>query len=87
MNTAIIILNYNDFTTTKEMIEQIKDYKILNHIIIVDNCSTDDSYNILKKEEKNNIEVIKTKSNNGYASGNNYGIKYAINKSTLSVRI
>ena len=80
MNTAIIILNYNDFTTTKEMIEQIKDYKILNHIIIVDNCSTDDSYNILKKEEKNNIEVIKTKSNNGYASGNNYGIKYAINK-------
>ena len=61
MNTAIIILNYNDFTTTKEMIEQIKDYKILNHIIIVDNCSTDDSYNILKKEEKNNIEVIKTR--------------------------
>ena len=80
MNTAIIILNYNDFTTTKEMIEQIKDYKILNHIIIVDNCSTDDSYNMLKKEEKNNIEVIKTKSNKGYASGNNFGIKYAINK-------
>ena len=80
MDTAIIILNYNDSTTTKEMIEQIKDYKTLNHIIIVDNCSTDDSYNILKKEEKNNIEVIKTKKNNGYASGNNYGIKHAINK-------
>ena len=80
MKTSIIILNYNDLETTREMIDQIKDYKVINHIIIVDNCSTDNSYKELKKEEKNNIEIIKTDNNKGYAYGNNYGIKYAINK-------
>ena len=80
MKTAIVILNYNDSDTTIEMIKQIKNYKILDNIIVVDNNSTDDSYNILKKEEKNNIDIIKTDDNKGYAYGNNYGIKYAIKK-------
>ncbi len=80
MSTAIIILNYNDSDTTLRMIKQIKKYKVLDYIVIVDNCSTDNSYEILKKEEKENIDVIKTEKNNGYASGNNYGIKYAIEK-------
>ncbi len=80
MKTAIVILNYNDSDTTIEMINQIKDYSIIDNIIIVDNNSTDSSYERLKKEEKNNIEIIKTDDNKGYAYGNNYGIKYAINK-------
>ena len=76
MKTGIVILNYNDYNTTCEMIEQIKDYKCLNHILIVDNKSTDRSYSKLKKLEKKNIEVIKTDENKGYAYGNNFGIKY-----------
>lgn len=73
---GIVILNYNDSDTTINMINQIKDYNCLNKILIVDNSSTDNSYKILKKYEKNNIEIIKTKENSGYASGNNVGIKY-----------
>ena len=80
MKTAIIILNYNDYKTTIEMINQIKDYKVLNNIIIVDNNSNDNSYEILKEYEKDNIEIVKTDDNKGYAYGNNYGIKYAIDK-------
>lgn len=76
MKTGIVILNYNDFETTKWMLEQIKDYKCLNHIIVVDNNSKDNSYEILKKLENKKIKVIKTDSNKGYAYGNNYGIKY-----------
>ena len=41
MKTAIVILNYNDSDTTIEMINQIKDYSIIDNIIIVDNNSTD----------------------------------------------
>ena len=41
---GMVILNYNDYETTFDMINQIKDYKILNHIIIVDNHSTDLKY-------------------------------------------
>ena len=80
MKTAIVILNYNDFDTTSEMIKQIKDYKCLNHILIVDNKSTDRSYSKLKKLENKKIEVIKTDVNKGYAYGNNFGVKYLENK-------
>ena len=76
MKTAVVILNYNDYETTKDMIEQIKNYKCLNHILIVDNKSTDRSYSKLKKFENKKIEVIKTDENKGYAYGNNFGVRY-----------
>lgn len=78
MKNAIIILNYNDLKTTKEMINQIKDYKSLDSIVIVDNNSTDNSYENLKKLETKKIKVIKTDSNKGYAYGNNFGIRYVL---------
>ena len=76
MKTGIVILNYNDYETTYDMIEQIKNYKCLNHILIVDNKSTDRSYSKLKKLENKKIKVIKTDKNKGYAYGNNYGVRY-----------
>ncbi|MBQ9023717.1 MAG: glycosyltransferase family 2 protein [Bacilli bacterium] len=80
MKTGIVILNYNDYDTTKDMIERIKSYKCLNHILIVDNKSTDRSYSKLKKLENKNIEVIKTDDNKGYAYGNNFGVRYLDSK-------
>ena len=76
MKTAVVILNYNDYETTYNMIEQIKNYKCLNHILIVDNKSTDRSYSKLKKLENKKIKVIKTDKNKGYAYGNNFGVRY-----------
>ena len=76
MKTGIVILNYNDYESTKKMIDKIKNYKSLNHIVIVDNNSSDDSYDKLQKLKTDNIYVIKTNENKGYAYGNNYGIKY-----------
>ena len=80
MKTAIIILNYNDYETTSDMLNKIKDYKSLDLIVVVDNKSSDDSYNKLKSFENDKIKIIETKENNGYASGNNYGLKYLENK-------
>lgn len=76
---GIVILNYNDYDTTYDMVKQIKDYKILDHIVIVDNNSTDLKYDKLKKLENDKVKVIKTDENKGYAYGNNYGIKYLVN--------
>lgn len=78
MKTGIVILNYNDYETTKEMITNIKNYKSLDYIIIVDNNSDDGSYEKLKKYENKKIKVIQAKENKGYAYGNNYGIKYLV---------
>lgn len=76
MKTGIIILNYNDYENTLKIIDMIKDYKCLKKIIIVDNASTDDSFNHLKPLENNKIIIIKNKKNLGYAYGNNLGLKY-----------
>ena len=73
---AIILLNYNDYKTVIQYVNLIKNYKSINRIVIVDNCSTDDSYSKLKKYKSDKISVIKTDENKGYAYGNNYGVHY-----------
>ena len=80
MKTAIVILNYNDGSRTASLASKISDYKILDHIIIVDNCSTDDSLNVLQKTAGPHITVLSSPENGGYARGNNTGICYAIGK-------
>ena len=87
MKTAIIILNYNDLETTKNMLNLIKDYKILDLIVIVDNKSLDNSYQELKKFENSKIKVLETDKNLGYAYGNNYGLNYLENKNINNVII
>ena len=77
--TGIVILNYNDYETTIDMLNNIKDYDSLDHIVVVDNKSTDNSYEILKPYESKKIDVIQSKANKGYSYGNNVGIKHLIN--------
>ena len=40
MSFAIVVLNYNDHENTKKQIESVKDYNIIDKIIVVDNNST-----------------------------------------------
>ena len=80
MKNAIIILNYNDSENTKLLVQDIKNYKALDYIVIVDNKSTDDSLEKLKKLESGKVKLVEASQNNGYAAGNNVGIKYAIEK-------
>lgn len=74
----LIVLNYNDYKTTSKFLEIIKDYKTIDHIVVVDNNSSDDSYELLLKYKSDKIHVIKSEKNGGYSYGNNYGIKYAM---------
>lgn len=76
MKNGIVILNYNDSKNTSLILEDIKDYKVLNYIIVVDNKSTDDSVKKLKKFENDKIRIVEAFENKGYAAGNNVGIKY-----------
>lgn len=73
---GMVILNYNDYKTTTDYISKIKDYKVLDTIVIVDNNSSDNSYEKLNSLKNEKISVIKTEENKGYAYGNNYGIDY-----------
>lgn len=80
MKNTMIILNYNDFETTKKYLKMIKDYKSLDCIIVVDNNSSDRSYEKLKKFENEKIVVLRSDKNGGYGYGNNIGIKFAIKR-------
>jgi N-acetylglucosaminyl-diphospho-decaprenol L-rhamnosyltransferase len=80
MKNIFIILNYNDSATTISYLKNIKKFKNVDNIIVIDNCSTDNSLNDLYKVKSNKVEILKTNQNKGYAYGNNYGIKYAIKK-------
>ncbi|MBR0090679.1 MAG: glycosyltransferase family 2 protein [Lachnospiraceae bacterium] len=79
-HNALIVLNYNDALTTIRFIEDVRSKSCIDHIVIVDNHSSDDSYESLLHYADDKIDVIQTKSNGGYAKGNNYGVWYAINR-------
>lgn len=86
-NIALIILNYNSKEDTIKCVKNLQSFNAKYHLIVVDNCSTDNSYQDLLKEFKNqfNVDVLKTQKNDGYSAGNNYGIKFAIKNYNVSI--
>lgn len=74
---SCIILNFNDAPTTISLVERIKDYALLDYIVVVDNCSTDNSWEQLQHYKSDKIHVIQSPRNGGYGSGNNYGLRYS----------
>ena len=48
-----VVLNYNDAVTTIDFVERIKIMDSIDLIVVIDNCSTDDSYIQLKMLESN----------------------------------
>ncbi|MCI8446040.1 MAG: glycosyltransferase family 2 protein [Bacilli bacterium] len=80
MKNGMLIVNYNDYESTKKLLENIKDYKILDQVVIVDNHSTDDSLKLLKKLKDSKIIILEMKENRGYAAAINYGSRKLIEK-------
>ena len=75
----LLIINFNDYKNTKRLIENVLDFKTINRIVVLDNCSTDDSFAKLQKLTYD-VDLIKSGGNLGYSYAINYGIKYIINK-------
>lgn len=80
MKTIFLIINYNDYHTTEKLLNNIKKYNCIDHILVVDNNSTDDSFSMLNKISIDNLTVIKNKENKGYGAGINFGCQYAQSK-------
>lgn len=85
VDVCIIILNYNGYELTKNCLNSIKkntSKKIKYKVIVVDDCSNDDSKIKIKKEFKW-IDFIQNKKNFRFSKANNIGIKYALKKYDL----
>lgn len=80
---SIILLNYKGTKDTLSCIESLEKIEYDNfEIIIVENDSPDDSYEVLSEAIGNKHTLIKSPSNGGFAKGNNIGINYALEKGT-----
>ena len=83
MKIGMVIVNYNDFVNTEKLLDNIRNYKSLTEIVIVDNASLDDSLKKLKKLPKISLAkltILEAKENKGYSAGLNMGAKYLVNK-------
>lgn len=77
---AIIILNWNGKKDTLECLDSIRDMEhgTFNlEVIVVDNGSTDDSVEEIRKQCQD-VKILRNEKNLGFAEGNNVGIKYAL---------
>ena len=72
----ILVLNYNDVDTTIQFVKSVRDYSSVRYVLIVDNCSTDSSYEKLKLILSKKVSIVRTSKNGGYGYGNNFGIRY-----------
>lgn len=75
---GVVILNYIEYGITIDCINSFcrqTDDNINVKIIVVDNSSPNESFDVLQNEFKDNlnISVVKTPKNLGFANGNNYG--------------
>jgi GT2 family glycosyltransferase len=84
---AVVILNWNGYEDTVECIQSLQNIQYSNfEIIIVDNSSTDGSQNKLLKKFPD-INLIQCLSNGGYATGNNAGIRIALERGAAYILI
>ena len=75
---CIVILNWNGWRDTLECVESCRGLTWPNsRIVVVDNDSTDGSEGHLRRQLQD-VEIIQSGSNLGFAGGNNVGIRYAI---------
>ena len=82
MNVALI-LNYKAATETISCVESLLAHcPALNHVVVIDNDSQDGSVvafnQWLEAQPRHNVTVLANPETNGYAGGNNYGLRWAL---------
>jgi len=79
MKAGVVILNYNTPEMTINLTRICWDCRDIQHVVVVDNASTDGSAQTLQRElefsESSKAELILSRSNGGYAAGNNIGLR------------
>lgn len=79
---GIILVNYNGYQLTEECLESLHRIKDNIKVYVVDNASSDNSYEKLQayicEKQYDYVTLIKSEKNTGFAGGNNIAIKQAL---------
>lgn len=60
LTCGIVIVNFNEYPVTENLLSHIKDSPDIEHIVIVDNCSTDESFAKLSKYQNEKISLLQS---------------------------
>lgn len=85
---GVIVLNFNTADDVIKCVGSIRQFtKTAYQLYIVDNCSTDNSYEVLLENFKDSqgVVLLKSEANDGFSAGNNIGIKRAIEDGCSSI--
>lgn len=66
MKITVIVTVYNERPTILKAIEEVKDLDIEKQIIVIDNCSTDGTREVLRALNDDSIEIVFQPKNYGY---------------------
>lgn len=78
-SVTIILVNYKNYKDTLQCLESLDKVNYPNlSIIVVDNDSKDESVEILKRYANDRVKIVGSGYNGGFAYGNNFGIKMAL---------
>lgn len=76
MKCGIVILNYNSYELSCNLVKKVLSFDLIDKVVLIDNNSKDDFQSFISEIGNYKLEYIKEKNNNGYAAGNNRGLKY-----------
>lgn len=93
-NISVCVLNWENYPDTRKCINallelpEIADLGYRVHILVIDNCSMDGSFERLEEfvasRKYPHIGLLRSEENRGYAAGNNLGIKYSLEQLAAS---
>lgn len=75
MKSTIIIPNYNGIRYIENCLNSLKNEK--TRVIVIDNASTDGSYELLAEKFAEDVETVRFKNNTGFCKAVNTGIELA----------
>lgn len=78
---GIVLLNYNNSHEVFTMVQRLNKIGVQNKsIIVVDNHSTDHSFEIFRRSLPVEVKLIESSVNRGFGFGNNIGIREALKR-------
>ena len=66
MKLSFVLPCYNEVKTIQRAIEEVRSLQIEKEIIVIDNCSTDGTREILKEMESGDLQIVYQESNYGF---------------------
>ena len=73
-NIAVVILNWNGAKYLKQFLPSVINHSPEADVIVIDNCSSDESIQLLN-EQFVNVQIIQLDKNYGFAEGYNRGLQ------------